>query len=123
MLKKLSRRICICGKVGGVAGLFAWIFGIAIYARVGDLWLTAIALSLLLVAMMEILFLLIARIRAPLLPLTIALTVVLTVLVILAVLRLVPLLGALPILGFVIGVIVGELVCRFLSLGFSRRAA
>lgn len=120
ILRKLARKICICGKVGGVAGLFAWIFGALLVMRGADFWLSVLGLSILLIFLMEILFLVIVRVRAPLLPFTIALTVVTTVIVILAVLRLEPLLGAVPILGVFIGVIVGEVLCRFLSLGFRR---
>lgn len=119
-MKRLAGKLCICGKVGGVAGVLAWVLVTHHSVATGDFWITAALLSLFLIVVLEILFLAVIGIRAPLLPLTIALTVVATVLLVLVVLHYFPLLGSLPILGFLIGILAGEILCRFLSLGFGR---
>lgn len=119
-MKKLLSNICICGKIGAISGLLAWVLCAYFFAAGVGLWFTALSVSIVLIILLDFLMLIVIRMTAPFLPLTIALIVIITTLIISYIVFNVPQLIIYIILGFMIGLVIGELLCRLLSPGFER---
>ena len=119
-MKKLLSKICICGKIGAIAGLFAWILCAYFFASGVGLWNTVLSVTIILIILLEVLILIVIRMTAPFLPLTIALIVIATTLIISLILFNASQLAIYVILGLLIGLVIGELLCKLLSPGFKR---